>query len=118
MEVFKGDMEIFEVAIAREVEAYEFYTALAERMIDSDKQKMFEELAVFGIGPADRSQAPEGSNHASVEEVELGGHYWFALDGLGKWSEIIAQQGVPEDLEIALHGLAGHLGVAPHRCGV
>ena len=43
MKMFEGDTEIFEFAIAREIEAYEFYTALAERMIDPEKQKMFHE---------------------------------------------------------------------------
>ena len=45
MEMFEGDAEIFEFAIAREIEAYEFYTALSERMADPEKQKIFEELA-------------------------------------------------------------------------
>ncbi len=45
MEIFEGDTEIFEFAIAREIEAYEFYTALSERMVDPEKQKMFAELA-------------------------------------------------------------------------
>ena len=45
MEIFEGDTEIFEFAIAREIEAYEFYTALSERMVDPERQKMFAELA-------------------------------------------------------------------------
>ncbi len=45
MEIFEGDTEIFEFAISREIEAYEFHTALAERMVDPEKQKMFTELA-------------------------------------------------------------------------
>jgi rubrerythrin len=45
MEMFEADTEIFEFAIAREIEAYEFYCALAERMMDPEKQQIFTELA-------------------------------------------------------------------------
>ena len=37
--------EILEFAISREVEAFQFYTALAERMEKPQMQKVFEELA-------------------------------------------------------------------------
>lgn len=54
MEMFEGDTEIFEFAIAREIEAYEFYTALAERMIDPEKQQMFTELAAEEVEHKDK----------------------------------------------------------------
>ena len=59
MEIYKGDVEIFEFAISKEIEAYEFYCALAERMIDTEKQKMFEELAA------------EELEHKAALELEL-----------------------------------------------
>jgi rubrerythrin len=37
--------EILQFAITREIEAYEFYTALAMRMSDPEKKEMFEDLA-------------------------------------------------------------------------
>ena len=45
MEEFDSDNEIIEFAIASEIEAFQFYTALAERMQTSGKQEIFEELA-------------------------------------------------------------------------
>jgi len=39
------DSEIFEYAIAREIEAYHFYTALAQRVDNPQISKVFEELA-------------------------------------------------------------------------
>ena len=43
--MLEGDNEIFQLAISREIEAYRFYDALAMRMSDPEKKKMFEDLA-------------------------------------------------------------------------
>ncbi len=39
------DIEILELAISREIEAYHFFMVLAERVTDDSVSKMFEELA-------------------------------------------------------------------------
>ena len=43
--MLEGDNEILQFAISREIEAYRFYDALAMRMSDPEKKKMFEDLA-------------------------------------------------------------------------
>jgi rubrerythrin len=45
MAEYESDSEILEFAISREIEAFQFYTALAERMENPRTQKIFEELA-------------------------------------------------------------------------
>lgn len=45
MAEYKSDNEILEFAISREIEAFQFYTALAERMEKPQMRKIFEELA-------------------------------------------------------------------------
>jgi len=43
--MLESDNEIFQFAISREIESYRFYDALAMRMSDPEKKKMFEDLA-------------------------------------------------------------------------
>ena len=45
MAEYESDNEILEFAISREIEAFQFYTALAERMERPQMRKVFEELA-------------------------------------------------------------------------
>lgn len=45
MAEYENNTEILEFAISREIEAFQFYTALAERMEKPQKKKIFEELA-------------------------------------------------------------------------
>lgn len=45
MAEYESDCEILEFAITREIEAFQFYTALSERMERPQMQKIFEELA-------------------------------------------------------------------------
>ena len=45
MAEYESDNEILEFAISREIEAFQFYTALAERMEKPQMRKIFEELA-------------------------------------------------------------------------
>ena len=45
MAEYESDNEILEFAISREIESFQFYTALAERMERPQMQKIFEELA-------------------------------------------------------------------------
>jgi len=45
MAEYESDNEILEFAISREIEAFQFYTALAERMERPQMRKIFEELA-------------------------------------------------------------------------
>jgi rubrerythrin len=45
MAEYESDNEILEFAISREIEAFQFYTALAERMEKPQMRKVFEELA-------------------------------------------------------------------------
>lgn len=45
MAEYESDIEILEFAISKEIESFQFYTALAERMEKPQTQKIFEELA-------------------------------------------------------------------------
>ena len=45
MAEYESDSEILEFAISKEIEAFQFYTALSERMERPQMQKIFEELA-------------------------------------------------------------------------
>ncbi len=45
MAEYESDNEILEFAISREIESFQFYTALAERMEKPETQKIIEELA-------------------------------------------------------------------------
>ncbi len=50
MQEFESDSEILEFAVAREVEAYKFYAALADRMEKPQMQKVFGGLAFNYFG--------------------------------------------------------------------
>ncbi|MHC4501024.1 MAG: ferritin family protein, partial [Planctomycetota bacterium] len=50
MERFGSVDEILDFAIAREVEANDFYTELAERMENGAMRKVFEEFAIEELG--------------------------------------------------------------------
>ena len=90
MEIFKGDTEIFEFAIAREIESYEFYTALSERMVDHEKQKMFTELAAEELEHKEKLELElmklgKVTNTIDVEnmdkvEYEIEGDYVFDME--------------------------------------
>ena len=45
MQEFESDSEILEFAISREVESFQFYTALSKRMAQPEMQKLMKELA-------------------------------------------------------------------------
>lgn len=45
MQEFESDSEILEFAISREVESFQFYTALSKRMKQPEMQKLLSELA-------------------------------------------------------------------------
>jgi rubrerythrin len=45
MQEFESDSEILEYAISREIEAFQFYTALSKRMEKPEMQKLLKELA-------------------------------------------------------------------------
>ncbi len=63
MAEYESDIEILEFAISREIESFQFYTALAERMERPQMQKVFEELA---------QEELEHKNRLEVEIIKTG----------------------------------------------
>ena len=87
---FGSDSEILEFAVAREIEAYKFYMALAERMERPKMQKVFEELANEEFGHKERLEleimktgrvaAIEDISKIDTQEYYIEGQYQFDMD--------------------------------------